>query len=338
MVKIVPYEAFACRCGAGDVEERVRLLARSPGASTTPIYSPGSSSTPIYSPGSSTPPRYSPRASTPPSYSLGTSRNAECSNCKHLLDKITVTRLIPDVKGTSCNQRLEKVSGCEYTHILRVPIRTEKGILRKWISRFDLWPYLEKFDELFSLSSASSYDVNNKKIDNQEWVVCDKNDKDLFFEDDDEDLGSVDVGEMKVEEENVICEDDDDDDWQGIETTELKKRFGVAVAFMGSKTSGARMDNDVNVLVDMTDGGVDYSFECIGNVSIMRAALECCHKGWGTSVIVGVAASSQEIATRPFHVERKVGSTGGEEWRRWLAGRRRYDGERVEWKMKRRFS
>nr|GEV86182.1 oligopeptide transporter [Tanacetum cinerariifolium] len=61
----------------------------SPGSSSTPIYSPGSSSTPIYSPGSSTPPRYFTGASTPPSYSLGTSRNAECSNGKHLLDKIT---------------------------------------------------------------------------------------------------------------------------------------------------------------------------------------------------------------------------------------------------------
>ncbi|GJX30399.1 hypothetical protein Tco_0238478 [Tanacetum coccineum] len=71
-------------------EERVRLLVGSPGASTTPIYSPGSSSTPIYSLGSLTPPRYSPRASTPQSYSPGTSRNAECSNCKHLLGKITV--------------------------------------------------------------------------------------------------------------------------------------------------------------------------------------------------------------------------------------------------------
>ncbi|KAB1213814.1 Alcohol dehydrogenase class-3, partial [Morella rubra] len=56
------------------------------------------------------------------------------------------------------------------------------------------------------------------------------------------------------------------------------------------------------VLVDLTDGGVDYSFECIGNVSVMRAALECCHKGWGTSVIVGVAASGQEICTRPFQL------------------------------------
>ncbi|GKC22921.1 hypothetical protein Tco_1025071, partial [Tanacetum coccineum] len=70
--------------------ERVRLLVGSPGASTTLIYSLGSSSTQIYSPGFSTPPRYSPRASTPQSYSLGTSRNAECSNCKHLLGKITV--------------------------------------------------------------------------------------------------------------------------------------------------------------------------------------------------------------------------------------------------------
>ena len=54
------------------------------------------------------------------------------------------------------------------------------------------------------------------------------------------------------------------------------------------------------VIVDMTDGGVDYSFECIGNVNVMRSALECCHKGWGESVIIGVAG--QEISTRPFQL------------------------------------
>ncbi|GJZ67434.1 hypothetical protein Tco_0630674, partial [Tanacetum coccineum] len=78
-------------------EERVRLLVGSLGASTTPIYSSGSSSSPIYSPGSSTPLRYSPGASTPQSYSLRTSRNAECSNCKHLLDKITVPEATMDM-------------------------------------------------------------------------------------------------------------------------------------------------------------------------------------------------------------------------------------------------
>jgi len=56
------------------------------------------------------------------------------------------------------------------------------------------------------------------------------------------------------------------------------------------------------VVVDMTDGGVDYSFECIGNVEVMRAALECCHKGWGESVIIGVAGAGQEIRTRPFQL------------------------------------
>ncbi|MEQ5776300.1 S-(hydroxymethyl)glutathione dehydrogenase/class III alcohol dehydrogenase [Thalassospira sp. NFXS8] len=56
------------------------------------------------------------------------------------------------------------------------------------------------------------------------------------------------------------------------------------------------------VIVDMTDGGVDYSFECIGNVNIMRSALECCHKGWGESVIIGVAGAGQEISTRPFQL------------------------------------
>ena len=57
-----------------------------------------------------------------------------------------------------------------------------------------------------------------------------------------------------------------------------------------------------DVIVDMTDGGVDFSFECIGNVQVMRAALECCHKGWGESVIIGVAGAGQEIATRPFQL------------------------------------
>ena len=56
------------------------------------------------------------------------------------------------------------------------------------------------------------------------------------------------------------------------------------------------------VIVELTDGGVDFSFECIGNVNTMRSALECCHKGWGESVIVGVAGAGQEISTRPFQL------------------------------------
>ncbi|GJY96479.1 hypothetical protein Tco_0513389 [Tanacetum coccineum] len=82
MVKMMPHEAFACR--------NESVLGPVLWSFNDSIYSPGSSSTPIYSPGSSTPPRYSPEASTPQSYSPGTSRNAECSNCKHLLGKITV--------------------------------------------------------------------------------------------------------------------------------------------------------------------------------------------------------------------------------------------------------
>ncbi len=56
------------------------------------------------------------------------------------------------------------------------------------------------------------------------------------------------------------------------------------------------------VIVELTDGGVDYSFECIGNVDVMRSALECCHKGWGESVVIGVAGAGQEISTRPFQL------------------------------------
>jgi S-(hydroxymethyl)glutathione dehydrogenase/alcohol dehydrogenase len=58
----------------------------------------------------------------------------------------------------------------------------------------------------------------------------------------------------------------------------------------------------VPYLVDLTGGGADYSFECVGNVNLMRQALECCHKGWGMSVIVGVAAAGEEISTRPFQL------------------------------------
>ncbi len=58
----------------------------------------------------------------------------------------------------------------------------------------------------------------------------------------------------------------------------------------------------VPYIVDLTGGGADYSFECIGNVNVMRDALECCHKGWGTSIIIGVAGAGQEISTRPFQL------------------------------------
>ena len=61
-------------------------------------------------------------------------------------------------------------------------------------------------------------------------------------------------------------------------------------------------DDLIEYLVDLTDGGADYSFECIGNVNTMRQALECCHRGWGVSVIVGVAGAGKEISTRPFQL------------------------------------
>jgi len=61
-------------------------------------------------------------------------------------------------------------------------------------------------------------------------------------------------------------------------------------------------DSIQQVIVDLTDGGVDYSFECIGNVQVMRSALECCHKGWGESIIIGVAGAGEEISTRPFQL------------------------------------
>ncbi|MEC9215761.1 MAG: S-(hydroxymethyl)glutathione dehydrogenase/class III alcohol dehydrogenase [Pseudomonadota bacterium] len=78
----------------------------------------------------------------------------------------------------------------------------------------------------------------------------------------------------------------------------LAEAFGMT-DFVNPKT----IDGDlVAHLVELTDGGADYSFECIGNVEVMRQALECCHKGWGESIIIGVAPAGAEIATRPFQL------------------------------------
>ena len=77
----------------------------------------------------------------------------------------------------------------------------------------------------------------------------------------------------------------------------LAEQFG-----MTDFVNPSEVDDVTAAIVDMTDGGVDYSFECIGNVDVMRQALECCHKGWGESIIIGVAGAGQEIATRPFQL------------------------------------
>jgi S-(hydroxymethyl)glutathione dehydrogenase/alcohol dehydrogenase len=77
----------------------------------------------------------------------------------------------------------------------------------------------------------------------------------------------------------------------------LAEKFG-----MTDFVNPGEVDDVVAAIVDMTDGGVDYSFECIGNVEVMRQALECCHKGWGESIIIGVAGAGQEISTRPFQL------------------------------------
>ena len=78
----------------------------------------------------------------------------------------------------------------------------------------------------------------------------------------------------------------------------LAEKFGMTHFVNPREVEG----NLVPYLVDLTRGGADYTFECIGNVDVMRQALECCHKGWGESIIIGVAGAGQEIATRPFQL------------------------------------
>ena len=78
----------------------------------------------------------------------------------------------------------------------------------------------------------------------------------------------------------------------------LAEKFGMTHFVNPKEVQG----DLVPYLVDLTKGGADFSFECIGNVNVMRQALECCHKGWGVSVIIGVAGAGQEISTRPFQL------------------------------------
>jgi S-(hydroxymethyl)glutathione dehydrogenase / alcohol dehydrogenase len=106
---------------------------------------------------------------------------------------------------------------------------------------------------------------------------------------------------------------------------EMARRFGMT-HFVNPK----EVPDVVDAIVQLTDGGADYSFECIGNTTTMRQALECCHKGWGQSVIIGVAGAGQEIATRPFQL------VTGREWKGSAFGgaRGRTDVPRiVDWYM-----
>ena len=79
---------------------------------------------------------------------------------------------------------------------------------------------------------------------------------------------------------------------------ELARKFGMTDFVNPHDLSG----DIVAHLVDLTKGGADYSFDCTGNVTVMRQALECCHKGWGQSIVIGVAPSGAEISTRPFQL------------------------------------
>ena len=105
----------------------------------------------------------------------------------------------------------------------------------------------------------------------------------------------------------------------------LGRNFGMT-DFINPK----EINNVTEAIVDLTDGGVDYSFECIGNVETTREALECCHKGWGESFVIGVAGAGQEISTRPFQL------VTGRSWKGTAFGgaRGRTDVPRiVEWYM-----
>lgn len=88
----------------------------------------------------------------------------------------------------------------------------------------------------------------------------------------------------------------------GVDINPERKAIGEKFG-MTHFVNPSELDEDiVPYLVNLTGGGADYSFECVGNVELMRQALECCHKGWGESIIIGVAPAGAELATRPFQL------------------------------------
>ena len=103
---------------------------------------------------------------------------------------------------------------------------------------------------------------------------------------------SVIQGAVMAQAGRIVCVDINEDKF------EMARMLG-ATDFVNPKNHDQPIQD---VIVDLTDGGADYSFECVGNVNLMRSALECCHKGWGESVIIGVAGAGQEISTRPFQL------------------------------------
>lgn len=103
---------------------------------------------------------------------------------------------------------------------------------------------------------------------------------------------SVIQGAVLAQASRIIAVDINEDKF------EMAKQLGATDCINPKNYS----DDIQDVIVELTDGGVDYSFECIGNTHTMRSALECCHKGWGESVIIGVAGAGQEITTRPFQL------------------------------------
>ena len=111
----------------------------------------------------------------------------------------------------------------------------------------------------------------------------------------------------------------------------IARKFGMT-HFVNA---GTLKEDLVAHLVELTKGGADYSFECVGNVKLMRQALECCHRGWGQSIIIGVAAAGQEISTRPFQL------VTGRVWRGTAFGgaRGRTDVPRiVDWYMEKKIN
>ena len=88
----------------------------------------------------------------------------------------------------------------------------------------------------------------------------------------------------------------------GVDLNPARKELGEKFGMTHFVNPNEVEDDIVPFLVDLTDGGADYSFECIGNVKTMRQALECAHRGWGESIIIGVAGAGQEISTRPFQL------------------------------------
>jgi S-(hydroxymethyl)glutathione dehydrogenase/alcohol dehydrogenase len=214
---------------------------------------------------------------------------AECGECKFCLsNKTNLCQAVRETQGKGVmpdGTSRYSLNGQPIFHYMGTSTFSEYGVVAEIsLAKIDIDAPLEKVCLLgCGITTGIGAVLNTAKVEKGSTVA-------VFG------LGGVGLsviqGAKMAESARIIAIDVNESKF------EMAKQFGATDCINPSK-----MDKPIEqIVVDLTEGGVDYSFECIGNVNVMRQALECCHKGWGESIVIGVAGAGEEISTRPFQL------------------------------------